>query len=50
MEEEDLYLVLGIESGGPEVSQLEVRKSYRSRALLCHPDKRRKDAPAAGTS
>ncbi|BBN01533.1 DnaJ homolog subfamily C member 17 [Marchantia polymorpha subsp. ruderalis] len=47
MEEEDLYLVLGIESGGPEVSQLEVRKSYRSRALLCHPDKRRKDAPAA---
>ncbi|KAL2610206.1 hypothetical protein R1flu_028779 [Riccia fluitans] len=47
MELEDLYLVLGIENGGPEVAQLEVRKAYRLRALLCHPDKRRKDAAAA---
>ncbi|KAL3697075.1 hypothetical protein R1sor_011151 [Riccia sorocarpa] len=47
MELDDLYLVLGIENGGPEIGQLEVRKAYRTRALLCHPDKRRKDAAAA---
>ncbi len=45
--EEDFYLLLGLTTSGPEVPQAAIRKAYRVRALLCHPDKRGDD-PVAG--
>lgn len=45
--EENFYAVLGLEGGGPEVPHSVIRKAYRTRALLCHPDKRGDD-PVAG--
>ena len=50
MMEEDMnpYQVLGLEGGGPHVLQAAIRKAYRARALVLHPDKRGND-PVAGT-
>ncbi|CAM6023720.1 unnamed protein product [Sphagnum balticum] len=45
--EEDFYLLLGLTTSGPEVPQAAIRKAYRVRALLCHPDKRGDDPVAA---
>ncbi|CAK9271863.1 unnamed protein product [Sphagnum jensenii] len=44
---EDFYLLLGLTTSGPEVPQAAIRKAYRVRALLCHPDKRGDDPVAA---
>ena len=47
--EEDMnpYQVLELEGGGPHVLQAAIRKAYRARALVLHPDKRGND-PVAG--
>lgn len=47
--EEDHYQVLGLQSGreGSKLSVVEIRKAYRARALVCHPDKRPDDPNAA---
>jgi len=43
----DVYQVLGLEGGGPHVLQAAIRKAYRARALVLHPDKRGNDPVAA---
>ncbi|KAI5061334.1 hypothetical protein GOP47_0023839 [Adiantum capillus-veneris] len=43
---EDLYAILGVEPGLQGSSEA-IRKAYRARALLCHPDKRPDDPLAA---
>lgn len=47
--EEDHYQVLGLQSGreGAKYSVADIRKAYRARALVCHPDKRPDDPNAA---
>lgn len=49
-EHEDFYLILGLApglQGGTAASADAIRKAYRTRALLCHPDKRPDDPLAA---
>ncbi|KAJ7520161.1 hypothetical protein O6H91_20G070100 [Diphasiastrum complanatum] len=48
--EDDLYKILGLTpglEGGTEAKPADVRRAYRARALLCHPDKRPDDPVAA---
>jgi curved DNA-binding protein CbpA len=45
-QEEDLYLVLGLEKG-LESTEADVKKAYRKKALESHPDKRPNDKNAA---
>ncbi|KAL4186613.1 hypothetical protein AMTRI_Chr09g14960 [Amborella trichopoda] len=47
--EEDHYLMLGLPSGtaGAKLSEAEIRKAYRAKALTSHPDKRPNDPLAA---
>eukprot|EP00250_Pteridium_aquilinum_P014433 c21984_g2_i1 orf=175-1035(+) len=45
-DQEDYYGILGLQEG-TEASSEVIRKAYRSKALLCHPDKRPDDPLAA---
>ncbi|XP_031481812.1 uncharacterized protein LOC116251592 isoform X2 [Nymphaea colorata] len=49
MSEEDHYAVLGLPSGieGTKISESEIRKAYKAKALRYHPDKRPDDPTAA---
>lgn len=49
-EHEDYYLILGLApgvQGGNVISVATIRKAYRTKALVCHPDKRPDDPLAA---
>ena len=38
--DENPYEVLGLGLGGASLSELEIKKAYRRRAIVLHPDKR----------
>lgn len=49
-DQEDFYAILGLQAGlegGTEASAEAIRKAYRAKALICHPDKRPDDPLAA---